>query len=321
MRRLLVAAALLAAAITQATAQATLRVGDQKGNARAVMEAAGVLNDVPYKIDWKEFPAAAPLLEALSAGAIETGLVGDAPFTFAAAAKVPVKAIAAIRQTRDGLAILVPANSAIKSFADLKGRKIGTGRGSVGHQLLLAALEKHGLTASDVQLVFLLPSDAKVAYSSGSIDAWSTWEPYVSQEEVLFGARRIITGEGLTPGLGFLVSRPEPIAEKRVLLEDFVRRLTLARAWAQSPTNIASYAETWGKLMGIPKEVPQQWFGRAKIGIVGIDEQVIADEQSTIDLYFRTGLIKDKLDAKAIVDASFNTAIEKASRETSAAGQ
>jgi len=37
----------------------------------------------------KEFPAAAPLLEALGAGAIETGLVGDAPFTFAAAAMCP----------------------------------------------------------------------------------------------------------------------------------------------------------------------------------------------------------------------------------------
>ena len=68
-----------------------MRVGDQKGNSQAVMEAAGVLKDVPYKIEWKEFPAAAPLLEALGAGAIETGLVGDAPFTFAAAANVPVK--------------------------------------------------------------------------------------------------------------------------------------------------------------------------------------------------------------------------------------
>ena len=34
---------------------------------------------MPYKIEWKEFQAAAPLLEALGAGAIETGLVGDAP--------------------------------------------------------------------------------------------------------------------------------------------------------------------------------------------------------------------------------------------------
>ncbi|MDQ8731545.1 ABC transporter substrate-binding protein [Bradyrhizobium sp. LHD-71] len=316
MRKLIVTIALLASAIAQAAAQPSLRVGDQKGNARAVMEAAGVLSDLPYKIEWKEFVAAAPLLEALGANAIEVGLVGDAPFTFAAAAKVPVKAIAAIRQTREGLAILVPKDSEIRSFADLKGKKIGTGRGSVGHQLLLAALEKHGMTAADVQLVFVLPSDAKVAYSSGSIDAWSTWEPYVSQEEVLFGARRIITGQGLTPGLSFLVARPEPIDQKRLLLEDFVRRLTLARAWAQSPVNVASYAETWGKLMGIPKEVPLQWFKRAKIAIAPVDESVITDEQSTIDLYSRAGLIKEKLDAKAIVDPSFNAAIEQAVKDT-----
>ena len=108
MMRTILAAGLLLGAIASAAAQTTLRVGDQKGNSQAVMEAAGVLKDVPYKIEWKEFPAAAPLLEALSAGAIETGLVGDAPFTFAAAANVPVKAIAAIRQSRDGLAVLVP---------------------------------------------------------------------------------------------------------------------------------------------------------------------------------------------------------------------
>jgi sulfonate transport system substrate-binding protein len=321
MKKLLVAAALFAAAITHASAQATLRVGDQKGNARSVMEAAGVLGDVPYTIEWKEFPAAAPLLEALSAGAIEVGLVGDAPFTFAAAARVPVKAIAAIRQSRAGLAVLVPKTSEIKTFADLKGKKIGTGRGSVGHQLLLAALEKHGLTANDVQLVFLLPSDAKVAYSSGSIDAWSTWEPYVSQEEVLFGARRVITGEGLTPGHSFVVARPEPIASKRPQLDDFIRRLTLARAWAQSPANVDSYANTWSKLMGIPKEVPLQWFRRARIGLALIDDGVVADEQATIDLYFRTGLIKEKLDARSIVDASFNAAIEKGRRDAVPASQ
>jgi len=106
MIRLMLAGALLFGSLELVAAQTTLRVGDQKGNSQAVMEAAGVLKDVPYKIEWKEFAAAAPLLEALGAGAIETGLVGDAPFTFAAAANVPVKAIGAIRQTREGLAVL-----------------------------------------------------------------------------------------------------------------------------------------------------------------------------------------------------------------------
>jgi sulfonate transport system substrate-binding protein len=308
MRELLVAGLLLGA-IASTGAQTTLRVGDQKGNSQAVMEAAGVMKDVPYKIEWREFPAAAPLLEALGAGAIETGLVGDAPFTFATAANVPVKAIGAIRQTGEGLAVLVPRESAARSFEDLKGKKIATGRGSIGHQLILAALESRGWSASDVQIVFLAPSDAKVAYTQGSVDAWSTWEPYVSQEEVLFQSRRVITAQGLTPGLGFQVASPNAIRDKRPELEDFLRRLTAARAW--SLTNVSAYAETWGRLMNIPPAVPLNWLSRAKIRIAPIDDGVVADEQKTIDLYFRAGLIKRKLDAADIVDRSFSEAIGK----------
>jgi sulfonate transport system substrate-binding protein len=42
---------------------------------------------------------------------------------------------------------------------------------------------------------------------------------------------------------------------------------------------------------------------------VPIDEGVVADEQKTIDLYFRFGLINRKLDAADIVDRSFSDAI------------
>ncbi len=210
-RFIVAASARIARRADLASAQTTLRVGDQKGNSQAVMEAAGVLKDVPYKIEWKEFPAAAPLLEALSAGAIETGLVGDAPFTFAAASGVPVKAIAAMRQSREGLAILVP-----EQFADQEFRRSARQEDRDRPRLdrpsadPRRAREARDGSASDVQIAFLAPSDAKVAYTQGSVDAWSTWEPYVSQEEVLFKSRRVITAEGLTPGLGFQVARPRP---------------------------------------------------------------------------------------------------------------
>ncbi|CCE05856.1 putative alkanesulfonate ABC transporter, substrate binding protein [Bradyrhizobium sp. STM 3843] len=309
MMRLLVVAGVLLGLVTSAGAQVTLRVGDQKGNSQAVMEAAGILKDVPYKIEWKEFAAAAPLLEALGAGAIDSGIVGDAPFTFAAASNVPVKAIAAIRQTQEGLAILVPERSSITSFDQLRGKTIATGRGSIGHQLVLAALEQRGWTADDVKLVFLAPSDAKVAYTQGSVDAWSTWEPYVSQEEVLFKARRILTGEGLTPGLSFQVATPAAIREKRDALADFVRRLTAARAWSHD--HVEAYAETLGKLMNIPPAVPLNWLTRAKIRIAPIDDSVIADEQKTIDLYLRSGLIKQRLSASDVLDRSFADAIAR----------
>ena len=38
----------------------TLRVGDQKGGNRSLLEIAGLAKDFPYKIEWSEFPAAAP---------------------------------------------------------------------------------------------------------------------------------------------------------------------------------------------------------------------------------------------------------------------
>ena len=67
-RRLLAGAAMLAtpALIGRARAADGLRMGDQRGNVQAVMQAAGVLSDVPYELTWSEFAAAAPLIEALN---------------------------------------------------------------------------------------------------------------------------------------------------------------------------------------------------------------------------------------------------------------
>jgi sulfonate transport system substrate-binding protein len=119
----------------------------------------------------------------------------------------------------------------------------------------------------------------------------------------------VITAEGITPGLGFQVATPNAIRDKRPELEDFIRRLTAARAW--SLANVGAYAETWGKLMSIPPAVPLNWLSRAKIRVAPIDDNVVADEQQTIDLYFRSGLIKQKLNAADIVDRSFSAVIDK----------
>jgi len=109
--------------------------------------------------------------------------------------------------------------------------------------------------------------------------------------------------------LSFEVASPAAIRDKRPELEDFLRRLTAARLWSLS--HVGAYAETWGKLMNIPPAVPLNWLGRAKIQIAPIDDGVVADEQQTIDLYFRSGLIKQRLDAAEIVDRSFADAIGK----------
>ncbi|MGY4477675.1 ABC-type nitrate/sulfonate/bicarbonate transport system substrate-binding protein [Bradyrhizobium sp. USDA 3364] len=126
---------------------------------------------------------------------------------------------------------------------------------------------------------------------------------------MLFKSRRVITADGITPGLGFQVATPDAIKAKRAELEDFVRRLAAARAWSQ--TNVEGYAATWGRLMNIPPAVPRNWLTRARIRIAPIDDSVVADEQKTIDLYDRWGLIRHKINAADIVDRSFGAAVEK----------
>lgn len=306
MRRLLRALALLLAGALPASAETVLKVGDQKGGSRALMEAAGVLTDLPYRLDWHEFPAAAPLLEALNAGAIDTGIAGDAPFTFAAAAGAPIKAIFAIRQTQGGLAVLVKPDSPVRSIADLRGRRIATGRGSIGHELLLAAFEEAGLKPDEFKLTFLLPADARMALVSGSIDAWSTWEPYTSQLETSGVARVVKDGRGITPGLSFQVARISAIREKRAALEDFVRRLAQARVWGTA--HHEAFAASWSKLMSLPAEVPLAWFRRADIKPAEIDEGVVSDAQRVIDLYHRNKLIPKRVEAAEVFDTSFNAA-------------
>lgn len=311
----LLVAGLVAPRMAWATdlAGATLIVGDQKGGSRALMEAAGVLADVPYAIEWREFPAAAPLLEALNAGAIETGIVGDAPMIFAQAAGVPFKAIGAWRSDPVGTAIMVPAGSPIRTPADLKGKRIATGKGSIGHYLALVALESAGLTPADAEIVFLLPADAKAAFVSGSIDAWSSWDPYTSLVRLVDGATVVADGRGITTGLGFQVASDQAIASKRPVLEEFLGRLAAARAW--SLDHIDEFAVTLSGLIGVPSEVGKEWLGRARTQFVLIDERVIADQQRTIDNYARFGVIQKRVAAADAFDASFNPAVARYSAD------
>jgi sulfonate transport system substrate-binding protein len=316
-------AALLGSALLGVAALATpgilraatvLRVGDQRGNQRAVMEAADVLRDTPYRIVWTEFPAAAPLIEAMNAEAIDAGVVGDAPFTFGFAAGVQMKVIATRRSTQQGLALLVRGDAPFKTLADLKGKRIATGRGSIGHFLVLVALRQAGLPDNAVTWSFMLPADARAALIAGSVDAWSTWEPYTSQLEVIDGARQIVNGEGLTPGQGFQIASQTAIATKHEALADFITRITVARRWANDHVDL--YAESWAKLMGFPVSVPKHWFQRTREDVTVIDDRSIRDEQRVIDIYAEAGLLRNRVEAKDAFDASFNPAIVRGQTQT-----
>src|SRR4051812_25592303 len=121
---ILIAAAFSAALTSSAFAAdaITLRVGDQKGGNRSLLDISGFGKDLPYKIQWSEFPAAAPILEALNAGALDVGYTGDLAFLSVYANGSPIKVIGGVRANADTQAILVRQDSPIKTAADLKGK-------------------------------------------------------------------------------------------------------------------------------------------------------------------------------------------------------
>ena len=114
----------------------TLRVGDQKGGNRSLLEISGYAKDLPYKIEWSEFPAAAPILEALNAGALDVGYTGDLSFLTVYAAGAPIKAIGGTRSDARTQAILVRKDSPIRTAEDLKGKRLAGTRGGWGQFLI-----------------------------------------------------------------------------------------------------------------------------------------------------------------------------------------
>jgi sulfonate transport system substrate-binding protein len=280
-----------------------LKAGDQKGGLRALLEAAGALGNLTYDIKWAEFPAAAPLAEALNADAIDCGPIGDAPVIFALAAGARVKIIGTNRSDPYGTAVLVRPDSSLRHAADLKGRNIGTNRGSIGHFVALKALESAGLKPEQANLRFLPPADAKLALVSGSIDAWATWEPYTAMAETSGHARVLVSGRGLWSGLSFLAATESALASKRDVLADFLQRVVRAQVWANQ--NVADFSATLARIIGISPEAARLQFERRHQAWRALDDTILAEQQRTADFYWKAGLLRQRLEVGPTFAAGF----------------
>ncbi|WP_375395578.1 ABC transporter substrate-binding protein [uncultured Sphingomonas sp.] len=303
-RTLIASAGLIALAACRKGADAqkgTLYAGDQKGGSKVVLGAAGKLKDLPYRIEWSAFPNAAPLLEALNAGAIDTGIGGDAAFIFAIGTGATIKAIGAQKYDGVGPVLVVARDSPIRSIKDIAGKRIATPRGSIAHNFILAALEAQGRPLNAVHFAFLSPQDGQAALQGGSVDGWAIWDPNAALAEK--DGARIIRADGLVPSYALLFGRDGAIADKRPLLQDYARRLYAGWDWAVAHPD--TYATLLHDETGIPTDVWRTVTGRTKRTGIPIDVTLIADQQKTADRYLRAGLIEKPVDVRKGFDASF----------------
>lgn len=249
-------------------------------------------------IKWIEFTSGPPLLEAMSTGSVDLGAVGDTPPIFAQAANANIVYVAGSRIT-NGQGILVPANSNIRTIADLKGKRVGFTKGTSAHNVVIATLEKAGLTYDDITPVDLTPPDAGPAFANGSIEAWAIWDPYFAIGEKRQNGRILINAHEVAKTNSFyLANRDFANAHVRET-RDVIDGLAEAARWAEA--NRAEVASALAAVTGVPLEVQTVAANRASFLIGPVTDEIVTTQQAVADRFHKLGLIPKPIAVRDIV--------------------
>lgn len=282
----------------------TLLVGDQRGATRSILKSAGQLDGLPYRVQWAFFPVGAPLVTAIAAGALDFGYVGDATAIFAFAGERPLRVITVWKMDGASCALVVPRGSTARTMRDLIGRRIAFVKGSPGHLLVLAALKREGLTPDQIIATPLSAANARTALTSGSIDAWAIWDPFIATVEREDQARILLTAHGLVDEVECGVANQGAITGKRGELLDFLARVNRALAWGN--THREERARGFSQDSGVPIEVARLTSSRLHVMPLNhVTDEAIAIHQRVANLYQSAGVIPSPIDVARFYDRSF----------------
>ena len=276
-----------------APAPAQLRIGFQKSAVNLVIlkqQAALEKRFAGSKVQWVEFPAGPQLLEALAVGALEFGLTGDSPPVFAQAAGKDLVYVGAEPPKPLSSAILVPRDSALKTLADLKGRRIALQKGSSAHYLLVRAVERGGLQWADITPIYLAPSDARAAFERGAVDAWAIWDPFYAATELDIKPRVLSTGKDLSSNNSFYLASRNFAEQYPQALQALFEELTRADAYVQGSRKES--AQLIADFSGLNLATVHLFLSRRPTSPVGpLTPAIVADQQRVADAFLRIGLI------------------------------
>jgi sulfonate transport system substrate-binding protein len=298
----LFAAAITFGAITQAQAE-TLRIGYQKYGTLVLLKAKGTLEkrlaDQGVTVTWTEFPGGPQLLEGLNVGSVDFGVTGETPPVFAQAAGADLLYVAYEPPAPTSEAILVPKDSALKSVADLKGKKVVLNKGSNVHYLLVRALEDAGLKYSDIQPIYLPPADARAAFERGSVDAWVIWDPFQAAAEEQLQARTLRNGEGLVDNHQFYLAT-RPYAEKNPqIISTLIEEVRAVGEDSQKDPDAVTAQVA--PLLGLPVSITSVAVKRQGYGAQFLTPEVVTAQQKIADTFAQLKLIPKPLVVKDVI--------------------
>ncbi len=282
---------------SNAASGTTIRIGYQKATELDLLRSRGKLDqqlkEQGVAIEWSLFPAGPPMLEAMNAGQIDFGGVGESPPIFAQAGGgqfyyVSVTPLSS--QTQD---IVVPRNSAIQAAADLKGKRIAFQKGSSAHYLLLKVLEEQGISIKDIEAVSLPPADARAAFEQGNVDAWSIWDPFLAVAEGTGSIRNLNLGRERRAY--FLAS--QKFAQNQ---PDSVKTILAAAKengqWAKQ--NFRQVAEQFSGEIKVDANILEKVYQRRSWEVLPVDAQIQQAQQEVADIFYKAQIIPKSIDVK-----------------------
>jgi len=298
-------AATVAALSSRAHAEAGLkeiRVGYQKNGVLVIARQQANLENhfkpLGIEVKWVEFSSGPPMMEAMNVGSIDYGAVGDSPPVFAQAAGAAI-VYAAGQAVTNGQGILVPQNSAIRSIADLKGKRVGFTKGSSAHNIVVQTLEKAGLIYADITPVYLTPPDAGPAFANGSIDAWSIWDPYFAIGETKQNGRILVNASEITKSNSFYIANRDFARNHGPVLQQIIDVTTSTAKWAEAHRD--EVAKSLSAITGIPLDIQTVAANRSSFAVGPITDDVIATQQGVADRFHKLGLIPKQIAVRDIV--------------------
>ncbi len=173
------------ASAPRARAQDVVRLGNLKfvhyGAVSYMKEIAGRRG---LKIEERMFAKGADIMPAVVAGQIDVAASAADAAISARANGVPIVVVAGF--ARGGARIMAGVEIGVRGIGDLKGKRVGVTRGGAHELLLLAVLDRAGLTWSekpgkDVRIVYLGYPDLNQALAAKQIDAMCQSEPQAAQ--------------------------------------------------------------------------------------------------------------------------------------------
>ena len=281
----------------------TLNIGFQKYGVLPILKERGTLETAlkqqGVNVKWVEFPAGPQLLEGLNVGSVSFGEAGEAPPIFAQAANSNLVYVANQPEAPKAEALIVQKDSNIQSVQDLKGKRIALNKGSNVHYLLLKVLEANNLKLSDIEVVYLPPSDARAAFERGAVDAWVIWDPFFAAAEHQIGARVIATGENIVSNHQFYLADRKFAEANPQIIDAVVNELNLTTEWVSSHQDEA--AKLLEKPTGLAFDVLKTSISRMGFGVKPLTPEVAQKQQQVADAFYGQQLIPAKLNIQSAI--------------------